>query len=343
MKNTSLFLCLASLLGGSVAFAQTVSTDPVGFINITVQGGTLSHPTTNLISPTLTNPIAFQGTIASISSTAPYVISITGASFSGNQFNSPNGTYYAEVFSATNPGALSDITATGASSVTTVDNLSSFASVGDSVRIRQHVTINQFLGASNTYGLLGSDDSSTADSVLVYSGDAQTTYWYYTGTPGAMPSDAGWYDLNGTSAGSVTIAPSEGVLIQRKGTGNVTITSTGTVKTGNTLFPIVHGFNFLGTLSAQGLTLASSGLQTSGLVGSGDSSTSDLVLVFSGGNQTTYWYYTGTAGAVPSDAGWYDLNGTSAASVSLAPGAAFIVNRVQGGALNWTLPAPTSF
>ena len=342
MKNSFLNLCLASLLSGSAAFAQTtVATDPVGFINITVQGGTLAQPTVNLVSPTLTNPIVFQGTIASISGTT---INVNGASWTaGAGFNGDStNTYYAEVFNTTNhPGALSDILTTGSSSVTTHDNLSAFASAGDSIRIRQHVTINQFLGANNTYGLLGSGDSSTADSILVYSGDTQTTYWYYTGTPPGL-SDAGWYDLNGNPAGSVTIAPSEGVLIRRRGTGNVTITATGTVKTGNTLFPVVHGYNILGTLSAQGLTLDSSGLQTSGLVGSGDSSTSDLVLVFSGGNQTTYWYYTGTPPGL-SDAGWYDLNGNPAGSISLAPGAAFIVNRTQGGALNWTLPAPTSF
>jgi hypothetical protein len=115
------------------------------------------------------------------------------------------------------------------------------------------------------------------------------------------------------------------------------------VKAGNTLFPIVHGYNILGTLSAQGLTLNTSGLISSGLVGSNsDATTSDQVIIYSAGNQSTYWYYTGTPPSL-SDAGWYDLGGNSAGTVSLAPGAGVLINRIEGGALNWNQPAPSTF
>jgi hypothetical protein len=213
MKKNFLFLCLASLLSGSAAFAQTtVTTDPVGFITETVTHGSLATPSINLVSPTLTNPIAFQGTIATISSTT---ITITGASFTANQFNGANGSYYVEVFSATKPGALSDITATGSNSVTTHDNLTAFASAGDSVRIRQHITLNQFLGANNTFGLLGSNsDATTADDILVFDGATQNTYWYYTGTPPSL-SDAGWYDLIGNPAGSIALPPGAAFIVNR--------------------------------------------------------------------------------------------------------------------------------
>jgi hypothetical protein len=132
-------------------------------------------------------------------------------------------------------------------------------------------------------------------------------------------------------------------MIQRRGTGDVTITSTGTVKTGNSLFPVVHGKNFLGTLSAQGLTLDSSGLISSGLVGSSsDVTTSDQVWIYTNGSVDTYWYYTGSPPTL-SDKGWYDLIGNPAGSIALPPGVAFVVNRIEGGSLNWALPAPSSF
>jgi len=344
MKNICLSLSIGLLLAGSAAFAQTVATNPVGFISITVKGGTLAQPSVNLVSPTLTNPIAYQGIVASVSGTT---INITGANFTADQFDGANGQFYVEVFSATQAGVLADISATGTSSVTTTQDISGLITAGESIAIRQHITINQFLGATNTYGLLGSNsDATTADNVYVYSGSSSNTYWYYTGTPGTVPSDAGWYDLGFSPAGSVTIAPSEGVLIQRRGTGDVTITSTGAVKTGNTLFPVAHGISVLGTVSAQGLTLATSGLYNgnAGITGSAsDATTSDQVYIYSGNTSNQYWYYTGTPGVVPTDAGWYDLSFTSAGTVSLPAGASFVVNRINGGAFNWTLPAPTSF
>jgi hypothetical protein len=345
MKKSLFSLLAVAVLGGFHLNAQTtVATNPVGFINITVQGGSVAQPAINVISPTLTNPIAFQSTVASVSGTT---ITINGASFTANQFNGANGEFYVEDVAASQGGAgvLADITATGSNSVTTAQNISSLVTVGDTIVIRQHITINQFLGAQNTYGLLGSNsDATTADDILIFSGTTPSTYWYYTGTPPSL-SDAGWYDVFFNPAGSVTIAPSEAVVIQRRGAGNVIITSTGAVKTGNTLFPVVAGANYLGTVSAQGLTLATSGLYNgnSGIKGSAsDATTSDQVLLYSAGALNTYWYYTGTPPSL-SDAGWYDVFFNPAGNVSLSPGAGMIVNRIEGGPFNWTLPAPSSF
>ena len=93
---------------------------------------------------------------------------------------------------------------------------------------------------------------------LIYDdGSTHASCWYYDGSLGGS---AGWYDLGFNPAGSITIAPFEGVVIQRKGSTPVTIVSVGAVKTGNTLFPINTGVNFLGTLSAPGLNARHCGL-----------------------------------------------------------------------------------
>jgi uncharacterized protein (TIGR02597 family) len=336
MKKAFLFFGLALLSNGSALFAQsTATTTPVGFISETVVGGTLASPKLTLLSPTLTRPVSFQGTISAISGTT---ITVSGASWTNGQFNGVNGEYYVEIFSATKPGVLSDITATGATTVTTADNLTAFATVGDFIAIRKHVTIADLLGANNSYGLLGSDDASTADEVLVYDGANHATYFYFNGAG----APAGWYDLSFNPAGNAVISPHEGVVIKRKAAGNVTIVSTGTVKAGNTLFPIYNGLNVVGTVSAQGLTLDSSNLYLSNgtaLHGSDDASTADEVIIYSGTGQANYFYFNG-AGA---PAGWYDLSFNPAGSVAIAPGSAFVVNRKGGGAFNWVLPAPTTF
>lgn len=332
---------LITALGAPLFAATEATTDPVGFITTSATGGTMASPKLSLVSPTLTRPVDWQGVITTISanSTGPSTITVSGTPWTANQFNPTPGSYYVEVVSATNPGALSDISATTTNSITASDNLKSFGVAGDTIRIRKHVTLSDFLGASNSAGLLASDSASTADEVLVYSGSTPSTYWYYDGSLGGT---AGWYDLLFNPAGNAVIGPNEGVVIKRKTAGNLSITSAGSVKTGNSLIPIQPGLNVLPTLSAEGLTLGTSGLISgSNLLKASDAaSTADEVTIYTPTTQTTYWYYDGSQGGT---AGWYDLLFNPAGSVSIAPGTSFVVNRKGGPAINWPLPAPTSF
>jgi hypothetical protein len=48
------------------------------------------------------------------SATGPTAITVTGNPWTDNQFNRASGSYYVEVVSGVNSGALSDITATAA-------------------------------------------------------------------------------------------------------------------------------------------------------------------------------------------------------------------------------------
>ena len=344
MKKNFVFLSLASLLTGSVAFAQTVTTAPVGFINITVAGGSVAAPGLTLLSPTLTQPISFQGVINTITSST---ITATGASWSTGQFdpdpNNSKAQYYVEVIHGTNAGVLANITAgTTAASVNIDTNLTSFVSAGDTVIIRQHVSLNSLLGASNTYGLTAGSSPSSADEVFIYDGQNSTPYFYFTGDQvGDAP---GWYDSAfSINAGDVPIPPHCGVIIKRKSAGSVTITSTGTVKTGNTLFPVYGSeANLLGTLSAQGLTLDTSGLytgsNTSGVTAGASPSAADEVYI----NGTPYFYFTGDQ--VGDGPGWYDSAfTTTAGSIAIAPGTAITLKRKSGVSFNWPIPAPSSF
>lgn len=339
-RTCGVFLAIFAI-GLSNSFGQA-TTDPVGFIDLSVSGGSIADPKLSLISPTLTRPVLWQGAITAISGTT---ITVSGAAWAASQFNGANGSHYVEIISATDTtksGALSDIAATTTSTITTADNLTApvaFAAVGDSIKIRKHVTIADVFGANNTAGLKGSDDVGTADEILVYDAATPSTYWYYDGSAGGA---AGWYDLLFNAAGNVPIGPNEGVVVKRKTAGDVTFSVSGAVKTGNTLIPIKNGLNVLGTVSAKGLTLATSGLVsgTAALQKSDDIGTADEVIIYSPTSLLTYWYYDGTAGGTP---GWYDLLFNAAGSVNIAPGSAFVVKRKTGAAFNWALPAPSSF
>ena len=185
---------------------------------------------------------------------------------------------------------------------------------------------------------------AAADEVAVYDGSSSTIYWYYNGSDNAAP--AGWYDSNYNPSATALIAPHQGVVIKRKVSGNVNITMVGSVKTGNTLFPVQPGLNVLGTVSASGLTLATSGLYTgsatTGMKGSTQPATADELTIYTSTSQLNYWYYDGSDNAAP--AGWYDVNYNTAGTQPIAPGSAIVLNRkAPGVAFNWVLPSPTSF
>jgi hypothetical protein len=340
MRSTPAFVQSAALFAAiscltAPAFAQSAATDPVGFISVNVDAGSVASPKLSLVSPTLVRPVEWQGA-ATVSGTT---ITVTGTPWTAGQFGT-GGQYFVEVATGTTPGAWTDIESNATNSLTTSDNLSAFAGANATVRIRKHTKLTDFVGVSNSAGLQGGTSASAADEVLVYDGSSATVYFYYTG---AAPAP-GWYDLSFNSAANVTIAPHQGVVIRRKTGSAVNFTAMGSVKTGNTLFPIQSGVNVVGTVSAKGLTLATSGLYTgsttTGVQGGTSASTADEVTIFTPTGPTIYFYYTGAAPAP----GWYDLSFNPAGTVSIPPGAAVVVKRkAPGVAFNWTVPSPSSF
>ncbi len=324
----------------ATAFSQSAATDPVGFITVSVSAGSAASPKLSLVSPTLMKPVDWQGAIATITGTA---ITVAGTPWTAGQFGT-NGQYFVEVASGTNAGAWTDIQSSSTNGLTTLDNLSSFAAPGTSIRIRKHTTIGDFLGVNNSAGLKGAASVANADEVVVYDGATSVIYWYYDASDAQGP--AGWYNTSFQPASNIVIAPHEGVVIKRKGTSVVNFIAMGSAKTGNTFFPVKAGLNVVGTVSAKGLTLATSGLytgnSTTGLKGAAAVSSADEVTIFSGGGSTVYWYYDASDAQGP--AGWYNTSFGSADAVAIAPGSSIVVNRKSpGAAFNWVLPSPTTF
>lgn len=341
------------------AFGQTeAATPPVGFITVAVQGGgTIASPKLSLISPTLMQPVSWQGLVTAVSSAGnSTTITVDGVQWTTGQYNGANGSFYVEVISTATPansGVLSDITSSTAlastSTIATGDNLSGKIAVGDSIRIRKDVTISDLFGAANSAGLLASDEPSSADEVLVYDGANSTSYFYYNGG-GGFPD--GWYNSTfnpATPVGNTTvISPHQGVVVKRKSASALSFPASGAVKTGNTLLPVVNGLNVLGTVSAKGVTLDTSGLFTgnaaTGVKPSDEPATADEVILYTAGGQTSYFYYNG-GGGFPD--GWYNSTFSPASpvgsTVTIAPGTSFVINRKGGVAFNWPLPSPTSF
>jgi len=206
-------------------------------------------------------------------------------------------------------------------------------------RIRKHWTIASVFGTTNQAGLQGGT-SSTADTVLVYSAatGGYDVYYYSTrGLPGVGWRKAG---AGAVDQANTVLYPDDGLLIQRKQTGNVNVVLMGAVKTGQTSFPVVAGLNILANPFAAPMTLGSSGLYKgdgSALV-AGTAATADQVQIFNGTAYDTYYYSSGGAAGT----GWRLDDGNNStvdqAAVQIPVGASFLVQRRSGTAFNWVAP-----
>jgi uncharacterized protein (TIGR02597 family) len=352
MKKLQFSLILFSLLGAAIAQAQTaVTTDPVGFttINVTGNGGS-GQPAYTFATLGMYNAVSFQSTTTSTGGSSTLVDPST--TWADNAYNGAAGavSYFVEIISGTGAGTTYDIIGTTAAShsLTLSQPLIAGVASGDSYRIRPHWTIASVFGATNQNGLTGGS-STTADQILVWDPVAQgyTTYFYKTSGLGGT----GWRTFASSSADAslAVLYPDDGFIIARNQSSSVTITVTGSVKTGQTSIPVPPGYTLLGNVYGTGMTLADSGLYTgnpaTGVAG-GSSTTADQILIWNPttSGYDTYFYKTSGLGGT----GWRSFNSasTDASTTPIPAGAALFINRIGGGGVgfNWVAPQhPASF
>jgi uncharacterized protein (TIGR02597 family) len=325
---------LAALISGANAQTSAV-TDPVGYITVNVAGSAAST-TFSAIAPTLVNKVEYAGSIATISATS---ITVSGTPFTVGQFAASN--YWVEITSGAGEGAWTNITGTPTtSSITLADDMTAFAAAGATIKIRKHVTVGEFLGATNTAGLLGGADPGLADEVvLVDNGTVPATVKviFYDPTPGA-----GWTDGDFNAATDVNIEPGQGVLVKHKTAASLSFVMTGHVKTGKSMIAAFPGTNVIGVPAAVGYaldaTVASSGpsnLKSVVLPGA-DPGLADQIFVYGPTGVAKDYFYDNT----PGSAGWYDGDFNLADTTVLKEGQGFVWKR-KAGATNWTAPAIT--
>lgn len=328
MKHKLTILTGAGLLAlTSLAGAQQATTDPVGYITINV-AAKASGAAITPIAPTLVNKVEFSGTISAINATT---ITLNGAAFTANQFqastypdSSPLYSYYVEVTSGTGEGAWTNISGNTANSITVVDDMTPFASVGATVKIRKHVTVAEVLGANNSAGLQGGEDAGTADEVFFVDASTKKTRSVFFESVSKVWSDADYND-----AGNFPIEPQQGLLVKRKANTPVSFVRVGHVKTGKTLLAIYAGQNVVAVPRAVGVTLGASNLP---LTPGDDAGVADEVFVYNNGEATSY-FNDGT--------GLFDAEYQPGENVLLKEGTAVVIKRKVNTDTNWSVPAET--
>jgi hypothetical protein len=338
MKSQTMFkkLHLSALVLGlagaaTSAWATIETTSPVyvgASTTLAGNGGSGSRLTT--FGLRMVQPIAFAG---KISDTQNNTLTDTNATWADGQFGTSGTQAYVEY----DNGVMVDVSNTSASSqsLTLAGSLSGIASVGDSYRVRPHMTIASLFGTNNETGLKVGTTASQADSILLQMAVSQATVtiFYFSNQFGH-----GWVFGNLQAADRQVIYPEEGVMVLRKVPGDLSLFTCGPVKTGITVVPIEPGYNLVGTLkSLNAVTLTNlnlyTGSSTTGMASGFSAGGSDNVLVIApDGTSTTYFYHT--------VGGWVDGSLHSAANVPIAAGSAFFLKRLTAdGPFNWTIPA----
>jgi hypothetical protein len=201
----------------SSAFAQGVTTDPVGYVTADLQPGA------SLVSVPLLGDIQYAGVAGAV---AGAVVDLSGLPAS---VSTPS---YVHVTSGTAAGATASITLSDANSVTLEGAIAGLAQ-GDSVRIVEHFTLADITAASG---------SSITDGGIVTIYNSNNTTDSYTSFSN------GWYDSGFTISDDVIVFPGEGVVMNLQTATSLTFT--GNVNTAPVNVAVTSGaVNIIGSVN----------------------------------------------------------------------------------------------
>jgi uncharacterized protein (TIGR02597 family) len=338
---SSLLILFAA--GFSANAQTTATTDPVGFTTLTIQGKASAGAANrnNFVSLNMQRASAFQGTISSVAlDGGRSVLTITGASFTANQFSGTGNAHYVRLTSGAggNTGLVSEVAATSGNTITVVDNINDAISSGTTTfSVTPYWTLATAFPQGG--GLTGASAAASADTITIIppTGGA-LTYFYST-------SFNQWRRGN-TDSSNVTIPPGSGMQITRKQVGNVDIVVAG----GVTLGPVEAIVGAATSTTSRSSfvanpfplaskTLGASGLYTgdptTGVVGGTAAASADNVTIFdpTTGQALTYFYST-------SFNQWRRGN-TDSSNVTIPIGAAVqITRKANRGEFSWFIQQP---
>ena len=329
MKITTLLTAIG-LAGSTLANAQTVATDPVGFTSTAVTANSvkaLSLPFNKVpdyaaAASTVTST-TLQTTNAGWTANAygpfasnPHLVRFVSGSAIGRQFRIASNT-------------TDTLTLIAGSDLTGV-------AAGDRYQIFASETLASLFGAAPGAAINTSADPAVADNILLRGSSSYITY-YNDGTQWLRQG-------TGTVSNNVAITPEVGFLFVRRAGSDYTFTTLGTVPITNlkTDF-LANSVTSFGNRFPVATSLVSLGLDTlSGWTKNADPALADNVLIRGSSSWITYYYDPASGGPTNGNPGSWVRQGTGSVNQNpaIAIGNSVLVVRRAGSAitLNQTLP-----
>lgn len=212
----------AAALATPMLTAQTteVATIPVGVVEMTIPAGN------TLVAPLFVNPNEFQGAAVSVTENSGTSTIVFGSDvFTAGTFDESDfPLFYAEVVGGDNEGFGFDIISNTTNSITVSGDILADTGISqtETFAIRQHISLSQLFESA--------ENISSYDSVKFFNSDGTQSEYFY------LPS--GWTDFT-NNVDNKQIYPSTGFVATLQ--SQVTLTSTGTVKSTFTRVPVYAG------------------------------------------------------------------------------------------------------
>ncbi len=343
MKKITFYQCLlaaASIHG--VATAAPVSSEPLGYTTTTLHGSFANGSRkNNIVSPNLVNAAAWQGTVASVNGDE---VVLTGPAIAAGTFNAASlAPKRYSFYVNTADGYWAHIVSNTASAIMLPSGIAANFAVGESIIIRRHLTISDYLG-SNEVGLRSSASGNIEQADRLTLVDQENG-----GNVVIFPSTilgGTWVNEALQEAGSYPIYPDQAVQISRSLPADLVLETTGEVDRSGRQIRVNMGTNIRPISLPTSVTLSDLLLYTgdpaTGVVASdrGDVGRADNVRVTVNGVTSIYFYSTADLGA---GAGWYTDSFEFAGDRVLPAGAAVVIKRsnsVNNASFIWKSPAP---
>jgi hypothetical protein len=347
MKKTTLALLASLPLLTPHLGAVSVSTAPVGFINLTIKGTDAGAGMTAISVPMLPQ-VVYSGVVSGAAGTT---ITDSSATWADGDYATadPNGnaSYYAEITNHSDTaqiGTILEITGSSASAKTLTVGSDVTGLDGASYAIRKFRTISDVFGSDNSAGLTSAASPSSSDVVYKVGFEQGQVVWqrYYYQTAPVFAGGNGWRKAGDiqNDMSNVAIFPDEGLLVRRIAATDISITLPGSIKTHNSRTTLVNGFNLVSLSYPVDTTLDSLGLDTKLTSGSSPSNADVIYMVDSSGQFERFYYQT--APVFAGGNGWRKAGDitTDQKDVSISAGSAIIVLRRDVSGIDWSTTKP---
>lgn len=222
-------LCAQFLLcAPNVSAQQTGYSDPSGMVRVTVAGATAGGATQiTMLANTLRNSKAFEGTATSVGAfTAPssQILNTGVTSWSAGQWtNAPHICYIENNTGAEEAYLITAVnTSSGALTLSTIFDITNrYPATPKFTIVKAHTFASLFGSSSAEVPFTQSPNPNAADNVYLWNGNSWTTYWH-NGTNWSRMQPFG-------NANNDVVFPDEGLLVLRRGQGDIEVVFTGVV------------------------------------------------------------------------------------------------------------------
>ncbi|MEO7931896.1 MAG: hypothetical protein ABIT76_01935 [Chthoniobacterales bacterium] len=245
-----LYLFLAAGLMLSTAGAQSVTTDPVGFVTLTIGAGNGSggRTLTPLSIPLLANSVVSGQVAGVITSVTSSSITNSNAGWTAGQLSAVATPQLIKITSGVAKGRTLLISTDSNSQNTAntvfidpadlagADIAALQIAAGDTYQIFACDTLAILFGDPGSTGIVGGSSLNTSDNVIVAVNGQLSTYYYATtglNSPGWVQASFG-----NPASGNTPIRPDSGVNFSRVGSADIVLTILGSVPSTNRLIPI---------------------------------------------------------------------------------------------------------